>query len=89
MPRYTPGDGAVWTGLVGSQQGRIAGHKRCLVPLLKPHATMVKLCVLAHSTVPYVVDMYIYKGKCRLQGGRKYKCVGCFTANKITNYRAD
>ena len=49
----------------------IAPHKgkgpmRMYIPR-KPNATRLKLYVLADSTVPYVVDMYIYKGKCRLR----------------------
>ena len=51
----------------------------------KPHAIGVKLCVLADSTTPYVIDMYIYKGKCRLRGARRYKCASHFTASEITN----
>ena len=49
----------------------IAPHKgkgpmRMYIPH-KPSVTGVKLYVLADSTAPYVLDMYIYKGKCRLR----------------------
>ena len=71
----------------------IAPHKgkgpmRMYIPR-KPHATGIKLYVLADATAPYVLDMYIYKGKCRLRGARRYKCAGRFTASEITNYWAD
>ena len=71
----------------------IAPHKgkgptRMYIPC-KPHATGGKLYVLADSTAPYVLDMYIYNGKCRLRGARRYKCAGRSTASEITNYWAN
>ena len=68
----------------------IAPHKgkgpmRMYIPR-KPHATGVKLYVLADATTPYMLDMYIYKCKCRLRGARRYKCAGLFIASEITNY---
>ena len=52
----------------------------------KPHATGVKLYVLADSTAPYVVDMYMYQGKCHIRGARKYACVGRYTSREVVNY---
>ena len=55
----------------------------------KHHVTGVQLYVLVDATAPYVLDMYIYKGKCRLRLARRYKCAGPFMAKEITNYWAD
>ena len=72
----------------------IAPHKgkgpmRMYIPRI-PHALGVKLYVLVvDATTPYVLDMYIYKGKCRLPGARRYECAGRFKASEITNYWAD
>ena len=71
----------------------IAPHKgkgpmRMYIPR-KLHATGVKLYVLADYTAPYVLNIYVYKGKCRLGRACRYKCAGRFTASEITNYGAD
>ena len=68
----------------------IAPHKgkgpmRMFIPQ-KPHATGVKLYVLADSTAPYVVDMYMYQGKCPIRGVRKYGCVGRYTSREVVNH---
>ena len=67
----------------------IAPHKgkgpmRMFIPH-KPHATGVKY-VLADSSAPYVVDMYMYQGKCHIRGARKYGCVGRYTSREVVNH---
>ena len=61
------------------------GPMRMFIPR-KPRATGVKLYVVADSTAPYVVDMYMYQGKCHVRGARKYGCVGRYTSREVVNH---
>ena len=64
------------------------GAKRMYIPR-EPHATGVKLYVLADFTTRYVLDMYIYKDTCKLRGACRYKRAGRFRASEITNCWVD